>query len=377
MAGKNQVTLTFAGDTAKLESAFDRVGAAAKGMDTEVGKAGRGFEVANEAADGAENKFQGLASSLEGTRDTAIGFSTIAKGDLFNGLVQVGQGAADLAEGMAYTLIPTLKFLTQNAGKAAVSMVQSAGRQSLAWLRLGVQATISAARIAAAWLISLGPIAIVVAAVIGLTVVVVRNWTRIRNFITGAASAVLGFLRRNWPLLLGILTGPIGLAVVLIARNWSRIKDGVSGVHRFVVDKFNAVVRFIGGIPGRIGRAASGMFSGITNAFRSAINAIISGWNNLSFTLPSVSVFGKKIGGFTLSTPDIPYLHSGGVVPGAPGTETLAMLQAGERVTPAGGGNRIVLELRSSGSRTDDLLVELMRKAIRVKGGNVQVVLGS
>lgn len=35
-----------------------------------------------------------------------------------------------------------------------------------------------------------------------------------------------------------------------------------------------------------------------------------------------------------------------------------------------------VLELRSSGSAVDDLLLELLRKAIRVRGGNVQVVLG-
>lgn len=36
----------------------------------------------------------------------------------------------------------------------------------------------------------------------------------------------------------------------------------------------------------------------------------------------------------------------------------------------------VVLELRSSGSKTDDLLLELLRKAIRARGGNVQVVLG-
>jgi hypothetical protein len=41
------------------------------------------------------------------------------------------------------------------------------------------------------------------------------------------------------------------------------------------------------------------------------------------------------------------------------------------------GGGRVVLELRSSGSRLDDLLVEVLHKAIRVRGGDVQVVLGT
>jgi len=46
---------------------------------------------------------------------------------------------------------------------------------------------------------------------------------------------------------------------------------------------------------------------------------------------------------------------------------------------PGGGGGAAVLrlEVSSGGSRLDDLLVELLRKSIRSKGGNVQVVLGT
>lgn len=44
----------------------------------------------------------------------------------------------------------------------------------------------------------------------------------------------------------------------------------------------------------------------------------------------------------------------------------------------ADGGARepTVLEIRSSGSRVDDMLLEILRQSIRVRGGNVQVVLG-
>lgn len=41
-----------------------------------------------------------------------------------------------------------------------------------------------------------------------------------------------------------------------------------------------------------------------------------------------------------------------------------------------GGQQTIVLELRSSGTAVDNFLLELLRKAIRVRGGNVQIVLG-
>jgi hypothetical protein len=77
------------------------------------------------------------------------------------------------------------------------------------------------------------------------------------------------------------------------------------------------------------------MFDGIWQAFRGAINSIIRGWNSLTFSMPSIDLGPLgKVGGFTIGTPNIPYLHSGGIVPGAPGSDVLAVLQAGERVVP-------------------------------------------
>lgn len=51
--------------------------------------------------------------------------------------------------------------------------------------------------------------------------------------------------------------------------------------------------------------------------------------------------------------------------------------QAFDRNQAGGGGGVVVLELHSGGSRLDDLLLEVLRRSIRVKGGDVQVVLGS
>jgi hypothetical protein len=51
-------------------------------------------------------------------------------------------------------------------------------------------------------------------------------------------------------------------------------------------------------------------------------------------------------------------------------------------ITPAGGGHsgdggRVVLEIRSGGTRLDDAIVEIIRQAVKVRGGgNVQVALG-
>lgn len=69
--------------------------------------------------------------------------------------------------------------------------------------------------------------------------------------------------------------------------------------------------------------------------------------------------------------------HDGGTVPGPPGAEVMAILQAGEHVSPIGGsGQRIELVIRSSGSRVDDLILESLRRSVEAHGGDVQVVVG-
>ena len=101
------------------------------------------------------------------------------------------------------------------------------------------------------------------------------------------------------------------------------------------------------------------------------------GWLNL-FTGPLVQLFSGTGSQPTPTVSGVPKFHSGvDSVPGVPGSEMLAVLQAGERVTPAAASaGPTVLELRSSGSRVDDLLVEILSGAISGRGGNVQVVLG-
>jgi hypothetical protein len=212
-------------------------------------------------------------------------------------------------------------------------------------------ATKSAA--AAQWLLNaamsanpIGLVVIAIAALVAGLIIAYKKSETFRNIVTTAFGAVknaavfaFNWVKSNWPLLLAIITGPIGLAVLVISRHWGSIKAGATAVFTWVSGKFNSLVTFVTGLPGRISSAASGMFDGIKSAFRSAINWVIDRWNGLSFSIPGVDTHIPgvgKIGGFTLSTPNIPKFHTGGVVPGRPGQEILALVQAGETITPAG-----------------------------------------
>lgn len=296
------------------------------------------------------------------------------------------------------------------ATTAAINAVQKAflaiqKSQRLATLALQVQYyAIRAATLAwsaAQWILNAAmmaaPYILIAAAIVGIIAVVVliatktdwfqKLWSVAWGAIKGSTVAVFQWIKSHWPLLLAILTGPIGLAVLAITKNWGRIKSGASSVVSWVRDKFGDLVGFVSGLPGRISRAARGMFDGIKSAFRSAINWIIGGWNSLRFGIPSINTHLPgigTIGGGSFGVPQIPYLAKGGVIErdgmavvGERGPELLS-LSRGAQVTPlskTGGAQRVEVVLRVEGG--DEELVRMIRKWVRAQtGGNVQAALG-
>lgn len=295
------------------------------------------------------------------------------------------------------------------------------------WVLMGAQSLLQAARVAAAWLIAIGPIALVVAAVVGLVVLIVKNWDTIwsatvavwnavKDAIVTAAQAVIGFLQAHWPLILAIITGPIGLVVLAIVKNWNTIKSATStawnAVKGFVSGAINSVVGFVTGLPGRIvalgGRMLGAgktlmtkLFDGIKSAASAVggfaasigtaiVNKIIDGLNavvphSLPIHINAGPIhFNKDIP----LIPRIPHvsLAEGGITTGRTfaeigeaGTEAVLPLTGrnGRRAAAAlGMGQPTVIEIRSDGGDIANMLLGLIRERVRVYGGDVQSVLG-
>lgn len=327
---KNQVTLTIAGESTPVQQAFDRVGQGAQKMSDEVGKAGEGFEKADKAAGSLERAGRGLRDAFTGTTDTMKGVGGLLRGDFSaDTFLTVGAGVADLGGAVGDLVIPlaqaTAGFVAHTA--ATVAHTAAAGLAKAAtttWT--GVQWLLNAA-------LTANPIGIVVVAI-------------------GALIAI----------------------VVLIATKTTWFQDLWRVTWTFVKDKAVEVWDWLKSLPDKIGGVFSSIAGFVSAPFRNAFNFVADAWNNtiggLHWKAPDF------LGGWEVSVPQLRKFHSGGVVPGPPGSEMLGVLQAGEQISPAGALTRIVLELRSSGSRIDDLLVEILAGAIGARGGNVQVVLG-
>lgn len=253
---------------------------------------------------------------------------------------------------------------------------------------------------------SMNPIGLIVLALVGLVAGLVYAYTAsetFREIVNGAFGAVLGvvtgvwnWVSDNWPLLLAILTGPIGLAVLAITSNWETIKGGFTAVKDWIGQRIDDIVGFVTGMPGRITSAASGMWDGITDAFKSAVNWIIRLWNGIKF--PSLTIGGQDplgsfgpslprvtIGGWSM--PQMNYLAEGGFAPARAGGYLANISEGGddEIVSPVPMLERIVRENSDGGGEVTVRLVidgtgilSGLRKEVRVRaGGNVQLALGT
>ncbi|MEU2393970.1 phage tail tape measure protein [Streptomyces sp. NPDC007369] len=141
------------------------------------------------------------------------------------------------------------RFVATNAMIVAGWIAQgvAAGGTALrvvgAWVLMGTQSLIQGARMAAAWLLAMGPVALVIAAVVGLVALIVANWDTIKN----ATLAVWDWIweKIKWvgdKLVQFFLNFTL---VGLIIKHWDSIKAGTQRA-------WDATVEFVKGIPGRI-----------------------------------------------------------------------------------------------------------------------------
>lgn len=244
-------------------------------------------------------------------------------------------------------------------------------------------------------LLKANPWILLITATVALVTLIVKNWDTIVAFlkkawdwIKGAVSAVGEWMSDAFQKAVDFLKDlffkftPLGFLI----KNFDKIKDAVSGVKDWVVEKFQAAVDWLKGLggkissavsgafdkvkdlaveakdwvsdrvddvvgfftdmPGRISRVVGGLFDGVKTAFKSAVNWIIDKWNALEISIGGGSILGVDIPKITVSTPNIPRFHDGGVFQAPSGqSEGLALLEDGERVTSADASPQVVVNM--------------------------------
>jgi hypothetical protein len=146
---------------------------------------------------------------------------------------------------------------------------------------------------------------------------------------------------------------------------------------RIVTAYFDYFWQGIKSIPDKLSALFSTVSDIISWPFRSAFNLVVSAWNatigRLSWSVPN---WIPGIGGNTISAPKLSKFHRGGMVSGALGAETLAVLQAGETVSPSGGHAEESVLLQA-GDGFDEMVLASVRRAVGLRGGDPVRVLRS
>lgn len=185
------------------------------------------------------------------------------------------------------------------------------------WILMGAQALLGAAKVAAAWLIALGPIALVIAAVVGLVALIIWKFDDIKKIVAVAWEWIKTKTAALWNAIVGAVSGAVsrvfgvlrGIQSIInvVIGFFGRIKDGI-------VTKWNELLSFVGSLPGRLRDMGAGMWDWIGDTFRSALNSIIRLWNNFSLTIDIPDAIPGLPDEWTINTPNIPLLADGGFV---------------------------------------------------------------
>lgn len=213
-----------------------------------------------------------------------------------------------------------------NAAKATAAWVASSVKTLASWVVAGagylvqvalmVASTAAAAvSMAASWLLAMGPIGLIIAAIIGLTALIIANWDTVKswfssfwNWLKDVFTGAIDWIKNNWQTILAILTGPIGLAVAFIIKNFDTIKQAVQNVWNWIKGAFGTIAEIGTSILKGAVNSVLGFAENTINGFIRLVNGAIGAINKI----PGVNI--GKIGEL-----HIPRLAKGGIVEARPG----------------------------------------------------------
>ncbi|MFF5972211.1 hypothetical protein ACFY7C_11900 [Streptomyces sp. NPDC012769] len=299
--------------------------------------------------------------------------------------------ARTAAAWMGAALRGMVTFAAQLLRTAAVAVGQ--------FVLMAARAVIWAAVMAAQWLIAMGPIGWVIAAIIGLTVLIIANWDKIKEYSGKVWDWLWTKIKSIGSFILNYILG--WKIVSYFLSHWDRIKTGVA-------TKASQLLTWVKGLPGRLVRAIGSLNSLLYDKGRDIVNGLwrgiqamggwlrstLMGWARnlipgpiakaLGIASPS-KVMAREVGrwipagivqGIEAGAPAVDRTMANLVTPARPTTTANV---SGSAMNGAYGARRTaptVIELRSDGTRFGDLLVDVLRQSISHRGGDVQLVLG-
>lgn len=246
-----------------------------------------------------------------------FGGSAEAAGKTLPGQINIlKESFNNLAGQLVSTLVPALsavtKFFVDNPGLAKMMVI---GILALSAAMVALNAVLAITAVVTGPItLTMVAIAAGIAVVIAAAILLWKNWDTVTralgaawNWMKGIAldafnavriavqagfqaiqsiiQSVLNWIKANWPLLLGILLGPVALAVAAITTHWSTIRSVTTAawnaIRSLTVSVWSAIQSFISGVVGALSGAVNSAWNTIRGATSAAWNAVHSSVSNV------------------------------------------------------------------------------------------------
>lgn len=309
-----------AADELTLKMSAEKVTAAHKKLRDATSAVTLAQKTAKHPMDAVNKGLDELAKRTKGQASSAVnsfgGRLDVLRTKISNYADEIAQkaGPAMTALGPAMTIVGTgMQIMRTRAEAAAIAQAAETVATDTQATSTVVAGEATKGFTAAQWLMNVAleanPILLIITGLVALGVALVVAYKKSATFraiVTGAfhaiqvvVAAVVGFIKNHWQLLLGIITGPIGLAVVFVVKHFGQIKNGAGDVISWVkghwplllailtgpfglavlliVKKWHAITSFFKGLPGTIKGFLSNARTLLFHIGAEIVNGLIKG----------------------------------------------------------------------------------------------------
>lgn len=233
---------------------------------------------------------------------------------LLSALGLIGRVAGFAFKVLAGNVIRVLVFFGRLLGisKLANLSLKVLNATMMTLAQKGIAKVLTGLRLLGAFMLT-NPLGLFITVLAGIIVLFVTLYAKNEKFreavqaafekVKNAAETAFNWLKENWPLVLAILTGPIGLAVLAITKNWDtivafvkgvpqKLKDAAVGLWTWVTDRlssmwesgkafFGTIVEWVKGVPGKLKNGVVGMWTWVTDRLSSVFEGIKTKWSEI------------------------------------------------------------------------------------------------
>lgn len=174
----------------------------------------------------------------------------------------VANGAAALASSIV-TTVTAIPSIIAGFGRMVAAAVMAGTAFVAQWVLMGTQSLLQAARVAAAWLLAMGPVGWVMGIIGALAVFIYTHWDQIKaatetawnaigDFFSVIGGAISTAISVVVDFILGLWTSFVGNLEMLWSGAWNAMKAFVGGVVDGIVGTINKIIDVVSNVIGKI-----------------------------------------------------------------------------------------------------------------------------